>query len=124
MKPVYEASHGVEAHMIADLLRREGISGLVHGEYLQGAIGVLPASGLVQVVVDEADYDRARRVIEHWNAAQTEEPAPAAPVRRAPPVASARWPYFAAGLLLGAFATWVTAGSSGENLADVPYCRP
>jgi hypothetical protein len=124
MKPVYEAAHGVEAHMIADLLRREGISGLVRGEYLQGAIGVLPASGLVQVVVDEADYDRARGVIEHWNAAQAEDP-PAMPAARPAPLAAApRWPYFAAGLLLGAFATWVTAGGSGENLADVPYCRP
>jgi hypothetical protein len=124
MKPVYEAAHGVEAHMIADLLRREGISGLVQGEYLQGAVGVLPACGLVQVVVDDADFDRARRIIEHWNAAQADEPAPAAAMRAALPQAAPRWPYFAAGLLLGAFATWVTAGSSGENAVDVPYCRP
>ena len=124
MKPVYEAAHGVEAHMIADLLRREGISGLVRGEYLQGAIGVLPASGLVQVVVDEADYDRARGVIEHWSAAQTDEPVRPTPVRAPLQHAAPRWPYFAAGLLLGAFATWVTTGGSGENAVDVPYCRP
>lgn len=124
MKPVYEAAHGVEAHMIADLLRREGISGLVQGEYLQGAAGMLPASGLVRVVVDEADFDRARRVIEHWNAAQTDEPPPPRARPPLPSAPAARWPYFAAGLLLGAFATWAVGAGSGDNAAEVPYCRP
>jgi predicted Fe-Mo cluster-binding NifX family protein len=119
---VYEAAHGVEAHMIADLLRREGISGMVQGEYLQGAMGGLPAAGLVRVVVDEDDYERARRVIEHWSSAQVEEaPPPRQPHQRP---AAPRWPYFAAGLLLGAFATYLGAGGSGDIAVDVPLCRP
>jgi hypothetical protein len=119
---VYEAAHGVEAHMIADLLRREGISGMVQGEYLQGALGGLPAAGLVRVVVDEADYELARRVIEHWSSAQAED-APAPQAARERPVAP-RWPYFAAGLLLGVFATYLGGAGSSDNAVDVPFCRP
>jgi hypothetical protein len=121
MKMVYEAAHGVEAHMIADLLRQEGIPGMVQGEYLQGAVGGLPATGLVRVVVDEADYDRARRVIDHWSAAQAGEETHAP----SPPLALAHWPYFAAGLLLGVFAAYAggLAGDSGRD-AEIPLCRP
>jgi hypothetical protein len=121
MKPVYEAAHGVEAHMIADLLRQEGIAGMVQGEYLQGAMGGLPASGLVRVVVDEADYDRARRVIEGWNAAQPGEEAPAPSMRES----ALRWPHFFAGLLIGAFAAYVGGLVQASPPAhEVPLCRP
>jgi hypothetical protein len=120
MKKVYEASHGLEAHMIADLLRQQGITGRVEGEYLAGAIGELPAAGLVRVVVDEEDYEPARRVIEGWHAAQPEDE----PTRRAP-AASARWPYVAAGLLLG-----VALSHAGDVMqkfltpAEIEFCRP
>ena len=124
MKMVYEAAHGVEAHMIADLLRQEGISGQVQGEYLQGAVGGLPAAGLVRVVVDEDDYDRARRVIDGWSAAQASEEAPHAH-NSAPFAALARWPYFAAGLLLGVFAAYAGGLAGGSDTAtEVPLCRP
>ena len=122
MRMVYEAAHGVEAHMMVDLLKREGISGMVQGEYLQGAMGGLPATGLVRVVVDEDDYERARRIIEHWSSAQADE-APAPRLARERPAAP-RWPYFAAGLLLGAFATYLGGAGSSDSAVDVPFCRP
>jgi hypothetical protein len=122
MRPVYEAAHGVEAHMIADLLRQEGIAGLVQGEYLQGAVGGLPAAGLVRVVVDDDDFDRARAVIDGWLAAQVaDEP------RRAPSAvaAAAQWSWFAAGLLVGAFAAALTGlGSVAAFTPDAASCRP
>ncbi|MBC5764175.1 DUF2007 domain-containing protein [Ramlibacter albus] len=120
MKPVYEAAHGVEAHMIADLLRQEGISGMVQGEYLQGAVGGLPAAGLVRVVVDEADYDLAKKVIDRWSAAQVHEE-PATSAREG----ALRWPHFFAGLLLGAFAAYVTGLVQAPATApQVELCRP
>ncbi len=70
MKTCYEASNAVEAHMVADLLTQEGVAARVLGEHLQGAIGELPAAGLVRVVVDEADHARARGVVQRWEASQ------------------------------------------------------
>ena len=70
MKRIYEASNAVEAHMICDLLQQEGIGARVHGEYLQGAVGELPAAGLVGVVVEEADEAAARQLVERWERAQ------------------------------------------------------
>jgi len=75
MKKVYEASNAIEAHMILDLLKQEEITAQIQGEHLLGAIGELPGAGLVRVVVDDAEFAQARAVIEHWDAAQPNEPA-------------------------------------------------
>ena len=79
MKTVYEPSNTLEAHMLHDLLQQEGIASRVDGAYLQGAIGELPASGLVRLVVEDDDYDRARGVIRRWEATEVSNrpPAPA-----------------------------------------------
>jgi len=73
MKSVYEASNSVEAYMILDLLNMSGISGRVDGEYLQGAVGELPAIGLVRVMVNESDYAAAKKIIEEWDKNQPPE---------------------------------------------------
>lgn len=75
MKTVYQASNPIEAHMLHDLLKQEGVAAQIHGEYLQGGIGELPASGMVRVVVEEADYEQARLVIVRWDESQPTEPA-------------------------------------------------
>lgn len=63
--------------MLLDLLRQQGFTGRVDGEYLQGAIGELPAAGLVRVMVEEQDYAAAKAVIEKWDAVQPlHEPLP------------------------------------------------
>lgn len=102
MKKLYDAANAVEAHMLADLLRQQGIDSRIDGEYLQGAAGGLPAMGMVSLMTDEADHDRARAVLDRWNAQQPAEPR-AAPV---PSSSSARWRYLAAGLALGVAGTW------------------
>ncbi|HUW76902.1 MAG TPA: DUF2007 domain-containing protein [Gallionella sp.] len=73
MKSVYEASTGLDAHMILDLLGQQRIVGRIEGEYLQGGVGGLQAMGLVRVLVPEADYEEARRIIREWELLQ---PAP------------------------------------------------
>jgi hypothetical protein len=101
MKAVYEASNAVEAHMVLNLLQQQGLSGRVDGEYLQGAMGQLPASGLVRVVVDEQDYDAALAVVQAWDAAQPNE---AGAANRAGP--KRPWLNAGVGLLVGVLATY------------------
>ncbi|MFN0314042.1 MAG: DUF2007 domain-containing protein, partial [Burkholderiales bacterium] len=48
----------------------------IHGEFLPGAVGELPAAGLVRVVVADEDYARAREVIGRWEASGASDPTP------------------------------------------------
>lgn len=66
MKCVYEAANGVEAHMVANMLEQHSIATRIDGEYLTSGIGELPAAGLVRVMADEADFERARAIIRDW----------------------------------------------------------
>jgi len=70
MRSVFEASSGLDAHMILNLLRQQGIAGRIEGEYLQGGIGELQAMGFVRVLVSEEDYAIAKRIISEWEAIQ------------------------------------------------------
>ena len=72
MKTLYEASNAVEAHMLLDILKQEGLTAQIQGEHLQGAIGELPASGLVRLVINESEYMDARAAISRWEKAQPE----------------------------------------------------
>lgn len=73
MKSVYEASTGLDAHMILNLLEQRGISGRISGEYLQGGIGELAAMGFVRVLVADEDYTAATQIIGEWEAIQPPE---------------------------------------------------
>jgi hypothetical protein len=64
MKAVYRAANIIEAHIILNLLRQLGIDGYINGEYLQGAMGELPAIDLVRVMVQDEDYTAALAIIE------------------------------------------------------------
>ena len=70
MKCVYEASSGLEGHMILNLLKQAHISGRIDGEYLQGGIGELQAMNFVRVLVPEQDYTEARKIIHEWESVQ------------------------------------------------------
>lgn len=95
MRTVFEAASGVEAHMVLHMLEQADIAGRIDGELLPGAAGELPAMGLVRVMVDEADAERARGIIAAWEAREKATVRP-----RIPEVArSAIW--FVAGALLG-----------------------
>ncbi len=70
MKTVQHALNSIEAHIIKGLLESEGIQSSILGEYLQGAMGELPANGLIRVVVCEEDYEQAASVIDNWRVAK------------------------------------------------------
>jgi len=70
MKSVYEASSGLDAYMILNLLEQRGIAGRVEGEYLQGGIGELAAMGFVRVLVADEDHAAAKQIIGEWEAIQ------------------------------------------------------
>ena len=73
MKSVFEASSGLDAHMILNLLEQRGIAGRIEGEYLQGGIGELAAMGFVRVLVAEENYVAAMQIIGEWEAIQPPE---------------------------------------------------
>jgi Putative prokaryotic signal transducing protein len=97
MKSVYEASTGLDAHMILNLLEMRGISGRIEGEYLQGGIGELQAIGLVRVMVEEQDYDEARKIIAEWESMQ-----PAAEDNKPDVLSAGNIGSFAFGIIVGA----------------------
>jgi hypothetical protein len=76
MKSVYEASSGLDAHMVLNLLEQHGIAGRIEGEYLQGGIGELSAMGFVHVLVDEENYAAAMQIISEWEAIQPPDEKP------------------------------------------------
>jgi len=102
MKTAYEAANALEAQMLQDLLKAEGITARIDGAYLQGGIGELPAAGLVRLVVEDDDHARARSVIERWEAAAPAEPAPAASMPRG----TSRLTAGMIGLLVGVVASY------------------
>jgi hypothetical protein len=73
MNCVFEASTGLDAHMILNLLEQRGISGHIEGEYLQGGIGELSAMGFVRVLVADENYAEAMQIINEWEAIQPPE---------------------------------------------------
>lgn len=72
MKSIYQAAHGVDAHMVRALLEQAGIPAQVRGEYLQGALGELPVNGMVTVWVPGPDAARARELVRDWEQAVPE----------------------------------------------------
>ena len=87
MKLVYEPANAIEAHMILNLLEQAGLSGRVDGEFLQGGVGELQASGFIRVMIEEVDYEAARKIIEQWDKYQPRELIEEGP-KRAHPVFS------------------------------------
>ena len=70
MKLLYEASNTIEAHMILNLLEQAGLSARIDGEYLQGGVGELQATGIVRVMIEESDYAEGKKIIQEWDAKQ------------------------------------------------------
>lgn len=69
MRQAYAPANSAEAHMLAHMLDQNGIAAHIHGEALLGGVGELPAAGLLQLLVADEDYDRARAVISAWERA-------------------------------------------------------
>ena len=62
MKQVYLAENPIEAHMVVDLLAEEGIAATVQGENIFAVRGALPISYPTVWVLDDDDYERARKL--------------------------------------------------------------
>ncbi len=66
MQTIYDANNSIEANLLKNLLQQEGIEVFIRGEFLQGGIGELPAIGLVSLMVDDADVERAADIVQAW----------------------------------------------------------
>ncbi len=66
MITIYNASNSIDARLIYDLLEQSGIESRVDGEFLHGGMGEVPAGGLVKVVINDDDYEKAKKIIEAW----------------------------------------------------------
>ena len=70
MKSVFEASTGLEAYMMKNLLATYDVESEVFGEHLQGGVGDLQAIGIVRVMVELIDYDRAKEIVREWESSE------------------------------------------------------
>lgn len=69
MKCVYEASDVLEAHVIQGLLEQHRISSFIEGEYLLGAVGELPASRQVRILVNDDDLSEGSSLMRDYDSA-------------------------------------------------------
>ena len=68
MRIVYRAENVIDAHLVKGALEAAGIPAHVAGEYLTGAMGELPALGLVAVMVPEHLFPAASGIAEACDA--------------------------------------------------------
>lgn len=78
MRIVYHAQSLIDAHLVRDALEQAEIPAFVSGEYLIGAIGELPAMGIVSVMVPDAAVDAAEGIVRAVDARLAEARAAAA----------------------------------------------
>ncbi|WP_437884169.1 putative signal transducing protein [Pseudomonas sp. LRF_L74] len=69
MRRVYEPRDLLEAEMLVGMLASEGIDAYLAGVHLLGAMGDLPAMGLLGLLVEDARAEQAQWLISEYNAA-------------------------------------------------------
>lgn len=69
MQRVYEPQDLLEGELLLGMLASEGVDAHLTGRHLLGAIGELPALGLLGLLVMDDDAEHARRLIAAYNAA-------------------------------------------------------
>lgn len=70
MQIAYRAANLSDAHLLRQLMEAEGIPAFVQGEFLQGAVGELPANTEVFVRVPDAHVEAARAVVADWESGE------------------------------------------------------
>lgn len=70
MQRIYEPRDLLEAQMLVGMLQAEGIACHLAGAHLLGALGDLPVSGLLGLMVEDAQAERARALIAAYNRAE------------------------------------------------------
>jgi hypothetical protein len=83
MKIVYQAENIIDANLVKAALESEGIGAFVSGYYLTAAAGRLPLNELVNVMVADSDWEKARAIAESIDAALAE--------RRSDPAFNGDW---------------------------------
>lgn len=68
MQIAYRAKDITEAHIVAGLLKANGIETYVGGDYLQGAMGEIGTAGFSNIHVEDEDLYPARQVITEYEA--------------------------------------------------------
>jgi Putative prokaryotic signal transducing protein len=67
---IYRAANIADAHLMRQLLENEGIPAFIQGEYLQGAVGELPANTEILVHVADENAEAARVIVDEWESAE------------------------------------------------------
>ncbi|WP_313223735.1 putative signal transducing protein [Stutzerimonas nitrititolerans] len=70
MQRIYEPRDLLEAEMLIGMLAGEGIEAFLTGRHLIGAVGELPVSGLLGMMVADEEAEHARLLIDEYNGAQ------------------------------------------------------
>jgi len=70
MQRIYEPRDLLEAEMLIGMLAGEGIEAFLTGRHLIGAVGELPVSGLLGMMVADEEAERARLLIDEYNGPQ------------------------------------------------------
>lgn len=70
MQRIYEPRDLLEAEMLRGMLAAEGIEAYLTGRHLIGAVGELPAAGLLGLMVADEHAERARELIAEYNGAE------------------------------------------------------
>ncbi|MBT8768832.1 putative signal transducing protein [Pseudomonas boanensis] len=70
MQRIYEPQDLIEAELLLGMLASEGVEAHLAGGHLLGAIGELPPAGLLGLLVEDQQAERARGLIAAYNAAQ------------------------------------------------------
>lgn len=70
MQRIYEPRDLLEAEMLRGMLAAEGIEVYLTGRHLIGAVGELPAAGLLGLMVADEQAGRARELIAEYNGAE------------------------------------------------------
>ena len=68
MQIVYRAASIIDANLVKSALDNAGVMAFVNGAYLTGAVGELPTSDLVSVMVANVDIERARPIVQELDA--------------------------------------------------------
>ncbi|WP_256646362.1 DUF2007 domain-containing protein [Thermomonas paludicola] len=76
MRTVYDAATIVDAHLVRQALEAEGIPAFVRGEALTGGIGELGVFGLIGVMVPDAAWPQARKIVDALGFGEQAQAAP------------------------------------------------
>jgi hypothetical protein len=69
MQRVYEPQDLMEGELLLSMLASEGIDAYLTGRHLAGAVGELPACGLLGLMVEDAQAHSAQQLIAAYNTA-------------------------------------------------------